>query len=125
MNEYNAMHWYSSLRLSEESMNNLYNDTSEEPTIVPISGKTILYLAKSFCRDTKLVRKIPYLAQVKAECGIARDVAESAIKSHIFTEINRVHDIPRNSYTSRERIAFISPADGPLQEHIRERTSSP
>nr|AQU42770.1 VP3 [Morris orbivirus] len=119
VNEYNAYNWHSSLRLSDASMNELYTDNSEEPAIVPINGKTILYLAKSLCSTTVLQRRVPYLAQVKAECAIARDCAESAIKAHIFDSINREHGIPENSFRGPERIEFIAPNEGPLSDHIK------
>lgn len=118
VNHYNAMNWHSSFRLSDASMDALYTDASEEPTVVPMSGKTILYLAKSLCASTRLERRIPYLAQAKAECALARDCAESAVRAHIFDEISRIHDIPANSFRTSERMNFIAPKEGPLAEHL-------
>nr|APG79105.1 hypothetical protein 2 [Hubei lepidoptera virus 5] len=118
INEYNLLNWYSSLRPSENVMNAIYDDGSEEPTVVTLNGKTILYLAKCLCRDTQIVRRTPVLAQMKAECALARDCAESAIKAHIYAEVNRIYGIPENSFRAPERVTMIKPSKGPLHEHL-------
>lgn len=118
INEYNALNWYTSLRLSEESMDDIYSDGSEEPTIITINGKTILYLAKSLCKTTSILRRVPYLSQAKAECALARDCVESAMKNHIINEVIRIYEIPDNSFKRSDIVRLILPDEGPLYSHL-------
>lgn len=98
INDYNRKNWYSALRLSDRMIDELYTGSSKEPVIVTIKGKTILYLMKALSKDTVIERKVPYLAQIKAECAIARDCLESATREHVYERINRKIDIPVNSF---------------------------
>nr|APG79110.1 hypothetical protein 2 [Hubei lepidoptera virus 4] len=118
INEYNRYNWYSSLRLRDEDLNNLYEDGTEEVVNVQIKGKTILYLMKALSEKVIHERRVPYLSQIKAECAIARDCVESSLKRYIQENVRRMIHIPENSYTRHESLQQIMPTDGPLHTHL-------
>lgn len=76
-------------------MDHMYQDGSKEESIVNISAKTIFYLMKSLSNESKVERKRSYMDQVKAECGIARDCVDSAIRAYII-EAHRRLNLPEN-----------------------------
>lgn len=124
INEYNKHNWYSALRLTDIDMNTLYADGTEEVCSVTMKGKTILFLMKALSEKTVHERRVPYLTQVRAECGMARDCVESASKQHVLEAIKHKLAIPENSFTRSDSLKFITPEKGPLSLHLDLVTKS-
>lgn len=122
MNDYNRRNWYTSLRLTHEHMDRIYDDATEAPCVVPIKGKTVLYIFRSLAKNTIRSRRADYMSQDKLECAIARDLVESGAKRRMFERAVARYEIPRNMFTSNDILLKNEPSDGPLKEiftHIR------
>lgn len=122
INDYNRKNWYTSLRLTNDHMDRIYEDATEAPCVVPIKGKTILFLFRSLAKNTIQRRRASYLSQVNLECAMARDLIESGAKSTMFERALVRYEIPRNMFTSNDVLSKNEPPEGPLREifsHIR------
>lgn len=118
VNDFNRKNWYTGFRPTEALMEDPFHDGSGEKVIVTMSGKTLLYLLKSFSFKLKLVRKNDIYQQLKAECAITRDCVDTLIRQEMFDRILSRYQIPRELYRSSEVIQLIAPKSGPIRQHI-------
>jgi hypothetical protein len=117
MNIYLKERWYCGFRATDSC----FTDTSEESEdqkVCPISGRCILFLAKSMCEDSGISSNSEYDVQYKAECGVAHQAAKfGAVYSMLSKQILDLK-LTAVEFKRSELIDMALPESGALRLHF-------